>query len=138
MPRHATVLFLSTGLLLSGCSFSSGAPGDDVHAGPTLPARTFDADHWREGPAEPRQHQPYPYDLNTHCGIKWIHFGGRWWVLDSVFPGAEQVRGTPSSREIERVAGYVTLIGPDTAAFDAAGMPTMQFVPAEEEPPGCA
>jgi hypothetical protein len=32
----------------------------------------------------------------------------------------------------------MTLIGPDTADFDAAGMPTLQFVPADDEPPGCA
>ncbi|MYV58171.1 hypothetical protein GT042_37930 [Streptomyces sp. SID3212] len=138
MSRHVAFLFLSIGLLLSGCSSSSDDPGDEGYAGPTLPARTFTEDKWEEGPAEPRGHNPYPYDVNTHCGIKWLEFGGRWWVLDSVFPGVEQVRGTPPAEDVQRIAGYMTLIGPDAANFDAAGMPTMQFVPAEEEPPGCA
>lgn len=67
-----------------------------------------------------------------------MKLGGRWWVLDHVLPGPEQVKGEPPSRNIQRLAGYMTLIGPDTANFDAAGMPTMQFVPTEDEPPGCA
>ncbi|GAA1538443.1 hypothetical protein GCM10009730_54600 [Streptomyces albidochromogenes] len=83
-------------------------------------------------------HKPYPYDINTHCGIKWVKFDSRWWVLDSVFPGVEQVKGEPSSPHGQRLAGYMTLIGPDTANFDAVGMPTMQFVPTEDDPPGCA
>ncbi|WP_327232755.1 hypothetical protein OG349_01190 [Streptomyces sp. NBC_01317] len=138
LSRQVALLFLGVGLLLSGCSSSPDDPGGEGDAGPTLAARTFTADTWEEGPAAPREHEPYPYDVNTHCGIKWLDFGGRWWVLDSVFPGVEQVRGTPPSRNSERIAGYMTLIGPDTANFDAAGTPTMQFVPTEEEPPGCA
>ncbi|WP_246113613.1 hypothetical protein [Streptomyces montanus] len=67
-----------------------------------------------------------------------VKFGGRWWVLDSVFPGVEQVKGEPPSQDGQRLAGYMTLIGPDTAHFDAVGMPALQFVPAEDEPPGCA
>ncbi|MDX2758603.1 hypothetical protein ACSCB1_04380 [Streptomyces europaeiscabiei] len=138
VSRQAALLLLSAGLLLSGCSSSSDSPGGEGYTGPTLPARTVAEGKWQEGPAKPKQHKPYPYDINTHCGIKWLHFGGRWWVLDSVFPGVEQVKGEPPSRESERLAGYMTLIGPDTANFDAVQMPTMQFVPAEDEPPGCA
>ncbi|PAZ11575.1 hypothetical protein CLM62_34900 [Streptomyces sp. SA15] len=138
MSRQATVLLLSAGLLLSGCPSSSDNPDDEGYTGPTLPARTVAKDKWQEGPAEPKQHQPYPYDIYTHCGIKWVKFGGRWWVLDSVFPGVEQVKGEPPSRYSQKLAGYMTLIGPDAANFDAVGMPTMQFVPTEEEPPGCA
>ncbi|MDX2806597.1 hypothetical protein, partial [Streptomyces scabiei] len=103
-----------------------------------LPARTVKEGTWREGPAKPEEQTPYPYDINTHCGIKWVHFGGRWWVLDTVFPGVEQVRGEPAPPGRDVIAGYMTLIGPDTADFDAAGMPTLQFVPADDDPPGCA
>ncbi|MFE5212660.1 hypothetical protein [Streptomyces sp. NPDC056600] len=136
--RQAAVLLLSAGLLLSGCSSSSGDPGDEGYAGPTLPARTATTDKWQKGPQKPEQHRPYPYDIDTHCGIKWVEFGGRWWVLDSVFPGVEQVKGEPPSPQGRMLAGYMTLIGPDTADFDAVGMPTMQFVPADDRPPGCA
>ncbi|MEI5527426.1 hypothetical protein WB401_36260 [Streptomyces brasiliscabiei] len=137
-PRQASVLFLSAGLLLSGCSSAFESLGDKGSAGPTLPARTVVRDKWQQGPAEPQQHKPYPYDIYTHCGIKWVKFGGRWWVLDSVFTGAEQVQGEPPSQDGQWLAGYMTLIGPDTANFDAAGMPSLQFVPAKDEPPGCA
>lgn len=94
--------------------------------------------HLAKGPAQPKQHKPYPYDINTHCGVKWLQFGGRWWVLDTVSPGVEQVKGKPPSQDSQRLAGYMTLVGPDTADFDAAGMPTLQFVPTDAEPPGCA
>lgn len=138
-----SVLLLGAVLLLSGCSSSSdesGKSGDGRYGGPTLAARTVVMGKWQEGPAKPKEHEPYPYDIYTHCGIKWVKFGGRWWVLDSVFPGAEQVKGEPPSQGKggQTLAGYMTLIGPDTANFDAAGMPTMQFVPAKGEPPGCA
>ncbi|BBC34141.1 hypothetical protein SGFS_054350 [Streptomyces graminofaciens] len=137
-PSHQTaVLLLSAGLLLAGCSSSSDDPGDNGD-GPTLPARTVAKDKWQEGPAEPKQHKPYPYDIYTHCGIKSVRFGGRWWVLDSVIPGPEQVKGEPPSQDSQKLAGYMTLIGPDTANFDAAGMPTMQFIPTKDEPPSCA
>ncbi|MDT0567218.1 hypothetical protein RM704_07045 [Streptomyces sp. DSM 3412] len=137
VSRHIAVLLMSAGLLLSGCSSSSDDRGDNS-TGPTLPARTATEGKWQEGPADPEQHKPYPYDIYTHCGIKWVRFDGRWWVLDSVFTGAEQVKGEPHSQDSQRLAGYMTLIGPDTANFDAAGMPTMQFVPTKDEPGGCA
>lgn len=137
VSRRSAVLLLSAGLTLAGCSASSGEPGDG-YSGPTLPARTITEGTWQQGPAEPKEHTPYPFDINTHCGIKWVHFGGRWWVLDIVLPGVEQVQGEPPPPGGERVAGYMTLIGPDTADFDAAGMPTLQFVPTDEGPPGCA
>lgn len=134
--RQAAALLLCAGLLLSGCSSSSDQRGDSY--GPTLPARTVAEGKWQKGPPNPKQHQPYPYDVYTHCGIKWLRFGGRWWVLDTVFPGTEQVKGEPASQDGQRLAGYMTLIDANTANFDAAGMPTMQFVPMEKAPPGCA
>ncbi|WP_338700008.1 hypothetical protein V2W30_25270 [Streptomyces sp. Q6] len=140
LSRRAAVLVLSVGLLLVGCSSLSDDPGDDPYTGPTLPARTEakgENGEWEKGPAHPKDHKPYPYDIYTHCGIKWVEFGGRWRVLDSVFPGAPQVKGDPPSQYSQRLAGHMTLIGPDTANFDAAGMPTMRFVPTERKPPGC-
>ncbi|MFF3413397.1 hypothetical protein ACFYW9_01695 [Streptomyces sp. NPDC002698] len=135
--RRTAVLLLSAGLMLTGCSSPTDTPASEGYRGPTLPARTAEGGHWKEGPAKPVRHKPYPYDLYTHCGIKWARFGGRWWVLDTVFPGVEQVRGKRSSPYAQTLAGYMTLIGPDTANFDAAGMPTLQFVPARKNPPGC-
>ncbi|MFF3614628.1 hypothetical protein [Streptomyces sp. NPDC002580] len=136
--HRTVVLLLSAGLMLTGCSSLTDTSVSGGHRGPTLPARTPEGDHWEKGPAKPVQHKAYPYDLYTHCGIKWTRFGGRWWVLDTVFPGVEQVRGEQPSQYTQTLAGYMTLIGPDTANFDAAGMPTLQFVPAEKNPPGCA
>ncbi|MGW6145846.1 hypothetical protein ACWFR4_48955, partial [Streptomyces sp. NPDC055140] len=68
VSRQVAVLLLSAGLLLSGCSSSSDNPGDEGYTGPTLPARTVAKDKWREGPSKPKQHKPYPYDIDTHCG----------------------------------------------------------------------
>ncbi|MFF7389236.1 hypothetical protein ACFZAE_12440 [Streptomyces scabiei] len=137
VSRHVAVLLLGAGLLLSGC-WSPSDNRDDDSTGPTLPARTVVEGKWQDGPADPKQHKPYPYDIYTHCGIKWVKFGGRWWALDSVSLGAEQVKGEPRSQRGQWLAGYMTLIGPDSAVFDAAGMPTMHFVPTEDEPGGCA
>ncbi|MEU2744724.1 hypothetical protein ABZ613_00285 [Streptomyces collinus] len=134
--HQAAILLLSAGLLFSGCSSSSDKRGG--HTGPTLPARTVVEGKWQEGPAEPEQQKPDPYDIDAHCGIKWVKFGGRWWVLDFVFPSVEQVKGEPPSHYSQRLAGYMTPIRAEPANFDAAGMPTMQFVPTEDEPPGCA
>ncbi|MGW3911105.1 hypothetical protein ACWEBX_06155 [Streptomyces sp. NPDC005070] len=135
--RRAAVLLLSAGLLLTGCSSLTDTPASEGYRGPTLPARSAEAGEGNEGPAKPVRNKPYPYDIYTHCGIKWVRFGGRWWVLDTVFPGVEQVRGKRSSPYAQSLPGYMTLIGPDTANFDAAGMPTLQFVPATKNPPGC-
>ncbi|MCX4988482.1 MULTISPECIES: hypothetical protein [unclassified Streptomyces] len=135
--HRAAALLLSAGLLLTGCSSLTDTPTAEGYHGPTLPARTPEEGHWKEGPTKPVQHKPYPYDIYTHCGIKWVKFGGRWWTLDTVFPGVEQVKGERAPRYTQTLAGYMTLIGPDTANFDAAGMPTLQFVPAKKNPPGC-
>ncbi|MFI1442006.1 hypothetical protein [Streptomyces fructofermentans] len=138
LRRHGILLLLSAALLLCGCASSPGSPNGEGYHGPTLPARTIDDDTWDKGPAKPRQQTPYPYDIYAHCGVKWVEFGGRWWVLDTVFPGVAQVEGDPPPPNAQRLSGYMTLIGPDTANFDAAGLPTMQFTPAREKPPGCA
>ncbi|MFE7132119.1 hypothetical protein ACFVIM_14775 [Streptomyces sp. NPDC057638] len=139
-PRRAAALFLLTltGLALSGCSPPESEPRLAGRAAPTLPARGLPTGTGETGPARPEQQKPYPYDIYTHCGIKWVSFGGRWWVLDTVFPGAEQVQGKPAPPHQQWIAGYMTLIGPDTATFDAAGMPSLQFIPAQGDPPGCA
>ncbi|MFF4628326.1 hypothetical protein [Streptomyces griseorubiginosus] len=136
VSRQTAALFLCAGLLLSACSSSSGERPDST--GPTLPARTVAEGKWQQGPPKPKLHKPYPYDIYTHCGVKWLRFGGRWWVLDTVLPGTAQVKGEPPSQYSQRLAGYMTLIDANTADFDAAGMPTMQFVPAVKTPPACA
>jgi hypothetical protein len=135
--RRFALLLLSAGLLLSGCSDSIGNATDSGRTEPTLPARARTLGEQHNGPAHPVQHRAYPYEIYTHCGIKWVEFGRRWWVLDSVHPGAEQVRGERRWQNGETLAGYMTLTGPDTANFDAAGTPTLQFVPSKVDPPGC-
>ncbi|MGW6139495.1 hypothetical protein [Streptomyces sp. NPDC055140] len=46
IARQAAVLLLSAGLLLSGCSSSSGNRGDEGYTGPTLPARAVAKGKW--------------------------------------------------------------------------------------------
>lgn len=136
--RQAALPLPGAALLLAGCSVSCDDPGEGEQARPALPARTATPGKWEEGPADPVRHKPYPYDLFTHCGIKWLRFDGRWWVLDTVFPDAAQVAGEPPAQGGQVIAGYMTLIDADTANFDAAGLPSLQFVPAKKTPPGCA
>ncbi|MFD6419316.1 hypothetical protein [Streptomyces sp. NPDC060194] len=138
--RGAAALLLCAGAALAGCSSGADGPQEQGYGGPTLPARSASdpSTKWEEGPSAPATQKPYPFDINTHCGIKWVRFGDRWWVLDTVFPGVEHVRGERPDPYDQRIEGYMTLIDPKTANFDAAGLPTMQFVPAKEDPPGCA
>jgi hypothetical protein len=136
--HRTVVLLLSAGLLLSGCSSSPEEPVAEKHTGSTSPARTATEDSPRpKGPAKPEKQKSYPYDVYAHCGIKWAKFGGRWWVLDTVHPGVDDVAGKPPEPRAQWVSGYMTLVDSDLADFKAAGMPTLRFVPAEHEPPGC-
>lgn len=55
-----------------------------------------------------------------------------------MYPGSAQVKGEPPAQGSRLVAGHMTVIDANTAHFDAAGMPTMEFVPTGKTSPGCA
>jgi hypothetical protein len=112
----------------SGHARSSGDPGD--------PARS--------GPAQAVIGVAYPFDLYTHCGIRWARFVGREWT--PVHPAPDPLR-LPNSAGITTYSGYVagtmTLIRPDLLRFTltdphAAGSGTsFDFVPARQVVPPC-
>ncbi|MFD9902961.1 hypothetical protein [Streptomyces sp. NPDC059063] len=144
ITRHTTLLapaLLVAAVLAVGCDSSSKDDERDKgpdDAGATLPARGVDADDWQEGPAKPEEGTWYPYDMPAHCGIQYARFGGRWWELESVSTtSGGQVRGKPV-RGTNVQPGYMALIGPGAASFEAAGLPSMDFAPTKDEPPKCA
>ena len=60
----------------------------------------------------------YPFDLYTHCGIRWARFAGREWT--ALHPAGDPPR-LPDSTGITRYTGYVAgamrLVGPDLLRF---------------------
>jgi hypothetical protein len=64
----------------------------------------------------------YPFDMLSHCGIGWAHFGGRDWASAVVEPdpGAQ-----PDARGITHYTGYtpgfMTLVDQNTVRFEALG-----------------
>ena len=74
----------------------------------------------------------YRFNLQTHCGIEWAYFGGRYWVPK---PRVD----TPSHwANIE--AGIIVLEQPGAAVFEADDGGGARFVPAPRSyrPPSCA
>ena len=73
----------------------------------------------------------YPFNLQTHCGIEWAYFDGRYWV-----PKGEAVP-PPDWASIER--GVMTMADNDAAVFAGRGA-DVRFEPAPDDyqPPPCA
>jgi hypothetical protein len=73
----------------------------------------------------------YPFNLQTHCGIEWAYFDGRYWV-----PKGKAVP-SPDWASIER--GVMTMADNDAAVFAGRGA-DVRFEPAPDdyEPPPCA
>ncbi|MFE3830652.1 hypothetical protein [Streptomyces sp. NPDC059092] len=69
--------------------------------------------------ADHSRHRDVRGGLLDDAAMVWKRLPDSWQV-----PGAEQVKGEPPSQNSRRLAGHMTLIGADTADFDAAGMPT--------------
>jgi hypothetical protein len=72
----------------------------------------------------------YPFELFTHCGIRWADFGGRSWA--AVHPTSQPYPGGHNT-----TAGTMTLVSADVARFDYAEG-TAEFIPAVVEPALCA
>ena len=91
--------------------------------------------HPQTGPATPSVGVAYPYDLLTHCGVRYAYFEGRWWEADS-----------PSSRDLAKgsnpytgyVAGTMTLTSDATARFDLPHTITATFHPLSGLPKACS
>jgi hypothetical protein len=79
-----------------------------------------------------KQGMPYGFDLQTHCGIEWAYFDGRYWV-----PGR---RVDPPSDWAAITRGTMTLVSRDRTVFDGPSGPDVRLVPAPAayEPPPCA
>ena len=76
--------------------------------------------------------------MYAHCGIRYAEFGGRRWKLEVAHANsAPQVRGKADLAG-NSVPGYMTLIDEETAFFEAAGMPPLEFRPTKDKPPACA
>ncbi len=57
----------------------------------------------------------YSYILHTHCGIRSVHFDGRWWVADPIlrFNGGHP----PPGWDNPKARGKIELIAQDRARF---------------------
>jgi hypothetical protein len=78
------------------------------------------------------QGEAYPFNLQTHCGVEWAYFDGRYWAPPSA------VRPPSDWAAITR--GTMTLEEPDAAVFAGPSGPDVPFVPAAAgyEPSPCA
>ena len=74
----------------------------------------------------------YRFNLQTHCGIEWAHFNGRYWVPNPMID-------TPS-HWAAITAGTMVLERPGIAVFEADEGGGARFVPASAsyKPPGCS
>jgi hypothetical protein len=91
--------------------------------------------HPRTGPASPSVGVAYPYDLMTHCGVRYAYFGGRWWEADS----PSQVDPAKGSNPYTGyVPGTLTLTSQATARFDQPHRITATFHPLDGQPQPCS
>ncbi len=93
------------------------------------------------GPADPVAGVDYPYDLLTHCGIRWARFGGREWAPPSPLPEPGPPPAGPDG--VVRYNGYtrgtMTLVAPDLARFEVDGTgQRVDLGPITVAPPPCA
>lgn len=67
----------------------------------------------------------YPYQLYTHCGIRWAYFDQRWWsanpALDDGNRNPPPGWGNPSDE------GTMKLVGEERAVFTARSGQTAEF-----------
>ncbi|MGH3860804.1 hypothetical protein [Actinokineospora sp.] len=117
-----------TAVMLAGGAFvmtSRGGPERDIG-----PAASSAASATTGNLGAPVVGVGYPFELNTHCGIRSATFGGRWWA--AIAP-TEQPH--PGGRDI--TVGTMTLVRPDLARFTWPDG-TAEFVPVDSEPmPPC-
>jgi hypothetical protein len=73
---------------------------------------------WETGPADPEVGVAYPFDLHTHCGIRWTSFGGREWR--AVEPAPEPADGPDDDGTVSYdgyTIGTMTLLDEDLLRF---------------------
>jgi hypothetical protein len=133
---------------VGGCGTAQPAasPPASVVTSPVPVAEVARADPGRPrtGPADPQLGVAYPYDLYTHCGIRYAQFGGRWW---EVSPPRAEPAARAGADGVTRYTGYtagtMTLVGTDVARFvvdvrhAAPDDPVVTFFPASGQPPPC-
>jgi hypothetical protein len=73
----------------------------------------------------------YRFNLQTHCGIEWAYFNGRFWVPRRTIDAP--------SHWAAITGGTLVLEQPDVAVFEADEGGGARFVPASAsyKPPGC-
>jgi hypothetical protein len=83
---------------------------------------------------------PYPFDLLTHCGIRWARFDGRNWAPAEPLPEPRPTADPKTGVTVYTgyTAGYMILVTADTARFQAPGVVTVDFHPLNDAPSACA
>lgn len=104
-------------------------------AGCSSTASAVDPLHPRTGPATPAVGVAYPYDLYTHCGVRYAYFDGHWWAADSPSPADPSQGGNPYTGY---VTGSMTLTSKATARFDVPHRITATFHPFAGRPQPCS
>lgn len=95
----------------------------------------IDPTHPQTGPASPSPGVSYPYDLMTHCGVRYAYFSGHWWEADSPTQEDPAKGHNPYTGYI---TGTMTLTSQTTARFNLPHTLTATFHPLGEQPQPCS
>lgn len=132
-PASSTPGPTATGSVTSASPTAATTPSNKVTwtPNPTAP---------RSGPATAAIGIAYPFDLLTHCDIRYAHFDGRWWQTDHTVPEPKPKPDPESGITSYNgyTAGFMTLVSADTARFDDPGVVTVTFHPMAGQPLPCA
>ena len=120
LPLAVTCAVAITVLSAAGCSSSS---------------HRVEPTHPQTGPASPSTGVSYPYDLMTHCGVRYAYFNGHWWEADSP---SQQDPAKGSNPYTGYIAETMTLVSQTTARFDLPRTLTVTFHPLGGRPQQCS
>ena len=76
-----------------------------------------------------------PFDLYTHCGIRYLEFQGRTFKAEHALVGEGD--NPPPGWGNPYQPGRLTVVGPDRVRFTATGLPDVDFVVTDDVPPLC-
>lgn len=103
-----------------------------------LKARSANEAEPARGPRNPKVKVAYPYDLHSHCGIRYAKFGGRWWSITAIRTDTRSRVEGQGKAGFNYTAGYMTLFSKNMAVFESAALPPIQFAPASgKDVPSC-